>query len=358
MDIIAWIGLSQSVFAAVLMFNKKNSSLSDRILSGWLILLAFEFMICGLDYQIFGQPLLSGSFLLFNPALYLYISSLTKPRFKLQPVQLLHLLPYVIFEVYIYSIEEKFSLDTFFMHDKYFIFRVIFAASTFISWFVYNPLSIVLVHKHRMNLQNERSNIEKNENLGWVLAFTVFYVVFCIFAVIITVIAFYKQMNPLTPHIYNYATLLLLVYIMSFYGLRQEAPEITFPKEGNNRIPYKNSNLSTEDKQNIEKKIYQFIEAKKGYLNPDLNMELLAEKIKIPKYQITEVLSTEIGKNFFQFVNYYRVEAVKVMLLDPKNYYSIEAIGYECGFSSKSTFYTVFKSMTGETPVSYRSKVK
>ncbi|HEY6915810.1 MAG TPA: helix-turn-helix domain-containing protein, partial [Paludibacter sp.] len=64
--------------------------------------------------------------------------------------------------------------------------------------------------------------------------------------------------------------------------------------------------------------------------------------LKIPKYQITEVLNTELGNNFFQFVNHYRVEAVKMMLSDPKNKYSIEAIGYECGFSSKSSFYTVF----------------
>ena len=358
MNVIAWIGLSQSLFAAILMFNKKNSSLSDRILSGWLILLAFEFLICSLDYQIFGQPLLSGSFLLFNPALYLYVSSLTKPKFKLRLIQLLHLLPYVIFEIFIYSIKEKFSLDTFFVHDKYLIFRLIFAIATFISWLVYNPLSLILVHKHRMNLQNERSNIEKNENLGWVLTFSVFYVVFCIFAVIITVIAYYQQLNPLTPHIYNYATLLLLVYIMSFYGLRQETPGITFPESENVRTPYQNSTLSAEEKRVIKEKIFQFVEVRKAFLNPDLNMDLLAEKIKVPKYQITEVLSTEIGKNFFQFVNYYRVEAVKIMLLDPKNYYSIEAIGYECGFSSKSTFYTVFKSMTGETPVTYRNKVK
>jgi len=79
--------------------------------------------------------------------------------------------------------------------------------------------------------------------------------------------------------------------------------------------------------------------------------------LKIPKYQLTEVLNSDIGKSFFHFVNFYRVDAVKQMLADPKNKYSIEAIGYECGFSSKSSFYTVFKNMTGETPVSFRNSI-
>jgi AraC-like DNA-binding protein len=66
------------------------------------------------------------------------------------------------------------------------------------------------------------------------------------------------------------------------------------------------------------------------------------------------VLNTSIGKNFFQFVNAYRVEEVKRMLVDPKNLYSIEAIGYECGFSSKSSFYKEFKRITGMTPAEYK----
>ena len=86
-------------------------------------------------------------------------------------------------------------------------------------------------------------------------------------------------------------------------------------------------------------------------------MDLLSEEINFPKYQITEVLNIEIGKNFFQFVNSYRIEAVKKMLLEPKLKYSIEAIGYECGFNSKSSFYTVFKKITGKTPAAFRESV-
>ena len=353
MSTIAWIGFCQGLFAAILMFTKKERSLPDKILSGWLTLLGIEFMTCGLDYEIFGQPLLSSSFLLFNPALYLYISSLTRSNFRLRWIQLVHLLPFVFFEIFAYVIKEPFSLDNYFVRDENFIFRMAFALANFISWSVYNPLSVVLVHKHRMHLQNEQSNIEKNENLGWVLVVAIFYVVYCIFAFIISVIVYYGQLNPLTPHFYNYSALLFMIFVLSFYGLRQQV----LPKQllvEKSQTPYKNSTLSLQAKQKIQQKIIAYFENEKAYLNPDLNMDVLSSALKTPKYQITEVLNTEIGKSFFQFVNSYRVEAVKVMLTDPNNYFSIEAIGYECGFTSKSSFYTVFKSVTGETPVEYR----
>ncbi|MHB9142176.1 MAG: AraC family transcriptional regulator, partial [Paludibacter sp.] len=112
MSTIAWIGFCQSLFAAILMFTKKESSLPDKILSGWLVLLSFDFLSCGINYEIFNRPLLISSFLLFNPALYLYIRSLTRPEFDLKWIHLLHLLPFVFFGAYTYIIKEPFLLDT------------------------------------------------------------------------------------------------------------------------------------------------------------------------------------------------------------------------------------------------------
>ncbi len=357
MNTIAWIGFCQSLFAAILMFTKKDSSLPDKILSGWLTLLAIEFMTCGIDHEVYGQPLLSSSFLLFNPALYLYISSLTRPVFRLRWIQLLHLLPFVLFEIYAYVVKVPFAMDTFFVRDENFMFRMTFALANFISWLVYNPLSLIYVHKHRIYLQNEQSNIGKNESLGWVLAVSIFYVVYCCVAFIVSVIIFYGNMNPQAPHIYNYAVLLLMVFILSYYGLHQQV----LPQKilvGKDNPSYRNSLLTPEMKQKIRQKIIAYIEKENAYLKPELNMDLLSSKIKVPKHLITEVLNTDIGMNFFQFVNSYRVEAVKKMLTDPNNKFSIEAIGYECGFSSKSAFYTVFKNITGETPVSYRKSLE
>lgn len=316
--------------------------------------MSIDFLSCGLNYEIFHQPLLISSFLLFNPALYLYVSSLTRSEFKLQWIQLLHLLPFIFLGTYSYVIKEPLSLDTFFIKDQNFFFRIVFGVVNIASWLVYNPLSLILVHKHRMHLRNELSNIEQNENLGWVLVVAIFYVVYCLLAIAVSLIALLMALNPLSPHIYNYSTLLILIYIMSFYGLRQREVSRKLP-DSELIARYKNSTVSAATKMQIKALIISLFEKEKVYLNPELSMSLLSERLKTPKYQLTEVLNTEIGSSFFQFVNQYRVEAVKSMLSDPKNKYSIEAIGYDCGFSSKSSFYTVFKNMTGETPVTYRN---
>lgn len=355
MNTIAWIGFCQSLFAAILMFTKKESAVADKILSGWLFLLSIDFLTCGIDYELFNRPMLSSSFLLFNPALYLYISSLTRPHFRLSWWQLLHLLPFVVFEITAYIIREPFTMFGFFLIDANFIYRILFAAATLISWLVYNPLSLIEVHRHRMHLKNERSTIEKNESLGWVLSISIFYVVYCIIAFILAALVLINDSQPLLPHIYNYAVLLFMVYVLSAYGLRQQKLPVKLLVEPETE-PYQNSILSKDTKLRIRHIIIDYMEKKKAYLNPDLNMEMLSVALKTPKHQLTEVLSTEIGKNFFQFVNAYRVEAVKKMLCDPHNKFSIEAIGYECGFTSKSSFFTVFKSITGQTPQAYRKQ--
>jgi AraC-like DNA-binding protein len=99
-----------------------------------------------------------------------------------------------------------------------------------------------------------------------------------------------------------------------------------------------------------------YFEKEKPYLNPELSMSLLSEKLNIPKHHLTEVLNGNLGRNFFRFVNEYRVHEVQKSLSNPKNPYSIEAIGFESGFNSKSTFFSVFKRITGLTPKEYKER--
>lgn len=358
MENIVWIGFSHGLFAAILMLTKRKRSVSDQILTAWLFLLAIEFLSAGIDVNLFGAPLLSSAFLLFNPAFYLYVKSLTNANFKLRYVQLLHLLPYVIFKIAAYVLQEPYTLSEFFEHDSSLWFRIVFSASSLISWVSYNSISAALVVQHRKKLKNEFSTLESDMKLGWLLFVVIFYNLFCGIAVIIGTLSVLMSVTlPITP-VFIFSNLLFLVYIFSFWGLIQK--EVLIKGNGENIVQkkYAKSGLTDAQKTKIKNLILESFESERPYLNPDFNMSMLSDSLSLPKYQLTEVLNSKIGKNFFSFVNEYRVEEVKKQLAKINHPYSIEAIGYECGFSSKSTFFTVFKKTTGLTPTEYKKSLE
>jgi AraC-like DNA-binding protein len=357
METIAWLGFSQGLFAAILMMTKKEQSVADKLLSAWLSLLAIEFLTCAIDYRIFGKPLLSSSFLLFNPAFYLYARSLITSTFRLKWLQLLHLIPFVFFETFAYVVQEPYTLGEFFEPDSTLWFRYFFGILSMISWISYNYATAVSIFRHRRMLVNEFSNIESNKRIGWLLFIVISYNFYCLLLMSVAVLSIFLDVNYPLPQAYNYSAMLIMVYILGFYGLKQQTiyKESALPENINER--YSKSPLSAQKKSRIKSIIIDYFDKEKPYLNPELNMDMLSEILDIPKHQLTEVLNIDIGKNFFHFVNEYRIEAVKEQLLDPNNYYSIEAIGYDCGFSSKSSFFTVFKKISGQTPMQFRNSI-
>ena len=97
----------------------------------------------------------------------------------------------------------------------------------------------------------------------------------------------------------------------------------------------------------------------KLYLDEALTIHSLATILKTNSKYLSQLINTEFNKNFVVYVNEFRVEEAKRLLLNKENMYlTIEAIGYESGFKSKSAFNSVFKKNTGQTPSSFLKKRK
>ncbi|WP_167571834.1 helix-turn-helix domain-containing protein [Aquimarina algiphila] len=119
-------------------------------------------------------------------------------------------------------------------------------------------------------------------------------------------------------------------------------------------IPTTKKPLSVNDDLFLE--IENTIVNEKLFLNPNLSLELIAEKFDISVSHLSRVINKNSNHSFTDFINRLRINESKEMLINPeyKNY-TIEAIGYESGFNSKSNFYTAFKKETQKTPSAYRS---
>jgi len=95
------------------------------------------------------------------------------------------------------------------------------------------------------------------------------------------------------------------------------------------------------------------------YTDSTLNREKVAEKLGISPGYLSQIINTVTGDNFANYINQYRVEAVKEMISNPEfENYNLLAMGLESGFTSKTTFYKAFKKVTDLTPNEYKNTSK
>jgi len=95
------------------------------------------------------------------------------------------------------------------------------------------------------------------------------------------------------------------------------------------------------------------------YTDSTLNREKVAEKLGISAGYLSQIINTITGDNFANYINQYRVEAVKEMILNSEyENYNLLTMGLESGFTSKTTFYKAFKKVTAQTPNEYKNTRK
>jgi AraC-like DNA-binding protein len=97
---------------------------------------------------------------------------------------------------------------------------------------------------------------------------------------------------------------------------------------------------------------------KKPHLDAELTLGKLSDSMKVSPEYLSGILNGRLNKNFFDFVNHYRIEAFKEMCRQPESQnLKIISLAYDCGFNSKATFNRVFKKATGLTPSEYAGQV-
>lgn len=122
---------------------------------------------------------------------------------------------------------------------------------------------------------------------------------------------------------------------------------------------YLSSTLNEGEMKEISTKVKQVLEAEQSYLKRDLSLANIAEQTNESSHRISQTLSAHVGKNFNDYINTYRIDHAKKLLVDPAfDHYKIEAIAIDSGFNNKVTFYKAFTKVTGTTPSSYRKHAK
>ena len=115
------------------------------------------------------------------------------------------------------------------------------------------------------------------------------------------------------------------------------------------RSRYSNKSIDTKQALELEAKLKELMQQERLFQNPRLKLPELAQRLEVPPHLLSQFLNDNLGQSFSEFVHSYRVEAACI-LLRSKPQLTMEGIGQEVGFRSKTSFYTAFKKIKGQTP--------
>jgi AraC-like DNA-binding protein len=109
--------------------------------------------------------------------------------------------------------------------------------------------------------------------------------------------------------------------------------------------------------QLIGERLARWVAQERGYLDPDIKLIDLAESIGTSSQLLSQYLNDLLGMSFFDYINALRVAEIQRMMRDRGNdTRTLVDLAFAAGFSSKSTFNTSFKKISGLAPSIWRSQ--
>ncbi|MEM6914733.1 MAG: helix-turn-helix domain-containing protein [Pseudomonadota bacterium] len=108
----------------------------------------------------------------------------------------------------------------------------------------------------------------------------------------------------------------------------------------------------------LQERLYDLLVIKRGYLEADLKVAALAQRLGVPEYKVSHCVTRGLGfANFNQLLNHHRLEEAKRRLADrSQDDLPILTIALESGFGSVGPFNRAFKAQEGMTPGAFRTQ--
>lgn len=155
--------------------------------------------------------------------------------------------------------------------------------------------------------------------------------------------------------LYIITSAISIIFILDGVYVLQH-PEM-YDEEKDDRQKYLSPIIPSEKIDFYLKRLFVLMDEEKSYRDSELSLSVLAEKLGLTGHQLSELLNDKLKQNFNDFINSYRVEEAKKLLVDPKFAdYKVFTIAMEVGFNTKATFNTAFKKFTAMTPTEFREK--
>jgi len=146
------------------------------------------------------------------------------------------------------------------------------------------------------------------------------------------------------------------VFIYSVYIVSQRHPDYNrMVKIVIHKAKYAHSHINGVDIDSVKNRLIEIMELEKAFADEDISLKGIANELGVTTHQLSQILNERIKKNFNTFVNEYRINEAKQLLVDDAER-SIRSIGVASGFNSYVTFCTTFTKMAGRSPSQFRKE--
>lgn len=330
----------------ILVTKDKHNEVFEKLLTMLLVLMSVHFSIKLIF--LFTKPsyfsLPSSFSLVYGPVVYLLIMTLIKKPKKITII--LHFLPFICMSIaYVFVLLQLHSFPL--KNSLLLPFYNKMVILDFISIITYSLINLYILYKNKTEIDS--------------LKFKLLQFISLAFLGMIFMPLIFMMLEVFDMHIDNrlvYIFTLAIVVAIAIYKVKakgEKLEQVIQAKPQDQTQKYNTSTLSDADLDTYQSKLEVYFEQKKPYLDPELTLQHLALKSDIPKHHLTQVLNTRFHKNFYQYVNEFRVNEV-IKNIPLKRNDALVDIAYQCGFNSKSTFNSYFKKMTGLTPSEFKKQ--
>ncbi|GAB5551857.1 MAG: hypothetical protein Sapg2KO_14480 [Saprospiraceae bacterium] len=358
---ILTIGILLNIIALIGLLRLKQKKLPQYILIvfWFLILSIFIFFYATLhDLRILrfiANYFQGGARFLIPPLIFLYIKSIFSNESGLLKKNLIHFTPFIIYFT-LYTVPNSLDFQIAELIDKH----VNRALIKDVFGIVYFSLSIKLFYAVSKTMKQNYSHIKEKDFL-WIEKFLICFLLVLIIDLLLTISEISFGYNVSWD---GYITVFFITVAMSYigyYGITQSEiflPDFLIQKHITKNIELENkiSYLKDDEKEELRGKFHKCMNEEKLYLLPDLNLKMIADKMEVSERKLSAFFGEVLNSSFYDSINSFRIaEAKTILKSNAVESHSITGIGLSCGFSSKSSFYRIFKNKTGVSPSVYRT---
>jgi AraC-like DNA-binding protein len=394
LHVVALLGAVQGVFLAGALATRRRNRTASRLLAA--LMLAFSVHLATTVYHGAGLERAFPHFFgaayplpfLYGPLVYLYAITAADRDRRLGGRDLLHFAPFVVLvllslPVYLSSAEEKLAFYRRLVAGDPPALVAIADPLKYVSGIAYAALTIGFLRRHRERVKESYSTVER-VNLRWLVLLGGATAAIWGLAVAFQLLELGGIASVGRGDDVVALAMAVVVYATGYMGLRQ--PEVFRWETAEHPVPalarapapepvpapvpepeptaaaaaarYERSGLAEWEARKLRDGLTVLMETERPWRNSDLTLADLAERLKTTPHKLSEVLNTQVGQTFYDFVNGYRVREVQRRIeAGDAARLTILSLALDAGFASKSAFNVVFKKHTGRTPSDFREAV-